>query len=476
MKYILRFILGVWAVIFITTTVGLAQVSDSSLDQTVIIQPNGRILIDGHRSRQIKFDILPDKYVWRYKAVDNPGRAIGEVKVTLRLPSTVTSDQVKPAILAVHGVTDYHWDMTDSSTIDFVAAGVGPEASITFTADLPKEAIHFTSWEALVVRTQLLSIEQWLVVATIMPAFMMLFSIGLFLSRSADIFLRPARQTQLTPPSQLPPALVGVLIHGYVGSREIAATLIDLARRGYIDIISSGDGDFGFSQKRIWRKDKQLHDFERFFLGQIFSEAAVSQATDINQKLNKGVWSDTVSQAIETIYKQMTELGYFAQNPKQAHLAIRFVGIVIFFVSVIGLGLSLLFFSDQPLSVLPWLATLTMSPLIARAALLVPRRTSAGRQQAALWLAFRQSVFLPRVVASYEAPTEAYESYLAYAIVLGAETQWTTRFSPIGCQLPDWFFSRDQLITTFPELVAALFPIIGFVGSRFSFSRKPTAL
>lgn len=457
----------------------LAWAQDSSfqsvIDQQVVIQSSGDILINGQPSRQIKFDLLADKYVMRYKVVDQPDQAIARVAVTVQLPDGVSAHESRPIIYAVHGVARSEAIITDSSTVLFTAEEIGPEAQVTFTLDLPPGSIQLNLWQRLLVASERVGFVHWLTVALVVPGAILLYGLLLLRSRWADISLQPSLQPQVQPPAHLPPALVGVLLHGYVGMREIAATLIDLAVRGYIDIIYRGEGDFGFSQKRQWQNDPKLQPYEKLFLEQIFTEQLVSNAPTINKRLNQHVWSESVSQGIEEIYQTMTRLGYFQEDPKQLHLRIRTIGIILFFVSVFGLAVSLLFFNEHLLLVLPWLAAVITSPLITRFALLVPRRTPSGREQAARWLSFKAYLAEP-VAARFDNERDQYEQWLAYSIALAIEGQWTARFAAMPCQLPSWFFSQGVLVVSYPQLASLVFQVIGFVGHKFSFSRKPTAI
>ncbi len=454
--------------------VNLAEAQVGRIEHAIELKSDGRILIDGVASKKASYDILADKYTWRYKAVDMPSQSIGSLTVNLSLPPGLTVDAVKPAIFAVHGVGTYGVKPLDERTLAFNAEGISTGATVTFTADLPKSALHFSSWQWLVVLAEAIAPRQWLVIALTIPGLMLILSLIVFAVRAADIFLKPASIQQLEPPSQLAPALVGVLLDGYVDVREIAATLIDLARRGYIDIIYRGR-DFAFSQKGHWREDPKLHDFERFFLSQLLTDEAVSSARAINRKLSGQIWSEDISQAIDRIYDEMIRLGYFPKNPKQVHVTIRFIGIMIFFASVVGLTISLLFFMEQPFAALPWLVTIISTPLITKLALVVPQRTAAGREQASRWLAFRETLTVS-TPAQFADQSEIFEVNLAYAVVMGVESEWTDRFRLLACQMPTWFFSQAGVISTYADLAEALFGIIGFVASRFSVSRKPTAL
>lgn len=473
---LIHFILLVFSLSVVAVCPAFAQTSSfqSTIDDTVIIKTNGHTLLNGQKNSHIKLDILPDKYVWRYKVIDQPPQPLGSVRVTVQLPPTVSAEAVKPTVYAVHGVESYQSTVASPSTLVFSANNLSQEASLTLTIDLPLSAIQLSFFDRTLASAERLPTRVWLLIAIVIPSLLLLPGLALLVARWRDITLQPTNQPQVSPPANLPPAMVGVLVSGSVGLREIAATLIDLARRGYIDIIYHADGTFGFSQKRQWQSDRQLQPFERYFLTEIFNQTPVSTAKEINQKLNRSLWSETVSLAIDSIYQDMSRLGYFATDPRQVHVTIRFIGIVVFFVAVLGLAASLFFFNQQPWTALPWLVAMIVSPLIIRLALLVPRRTAAGRDQAARWLAFQRWLAEPNAVA-YRDQAQVYEQFLAYAVVLSVERPWTARFSGLAAKLPDWFYAQGVVIDSYPRLATTLFAIIGFVGSKFSFSRKPTA-
>lgn len=448
----------------------------AELNQEITIQADGRRLVDGRPSDVGTWDILTDRSVFRYRISDDLTESVNRLRLTVSLPVGVSQSQVKPNLYAVHGAENATVTLIDDRRLLFAVDSVGPAAEVTLTLDFPPEAIRFSSFERLLSIGQRLPLGVWLTLAMIMPALIGFYLIFILVTRGPDIFLKPTPTVTPQPPSALSPALVGLLVNGFVGVREIAATFVDLAKRGYIDIIYRGENDFGFSQKRPFEHDPNLLEYERLLLYQVFNQSGVvSDRRQIKAQLDRHIWSDSVSQAIESIYGAMERLGYFNASPKQSHLAVRLVAILIFFLSVVGLAASFFFFPDQPLVLIPWIVSLAMAPFLNRIALLVTPRTSAGREQAASWLAFRHWLTLPQA-ARYVEEIDQYERYLAYSIALGVESQWTARYAALPLRLPTWFYSQAALVSSYQQLATILFSIIGFIGQKFSFSRKPTAV
>ena len=440
--------LAALALAFGLLTPGLAGALYDANQQTVIeeltIRDNGRVFIDGKGSRKPKLDLTKDRSIVRYKVVDHPVTTYREVIVRVTLPRGVTTDEVKPTFYAVHSVGSYETTKISESQLEFRAQSVGTDATLTVIVELPDGALKLGPIQRAAVALDALPLAAWLTIAIIGPFLMLVFGLTLVLQRLGDLRLKPVSAVVTMSPSTLPPAFVGTLIRGYVGPREIAATLVDLAHRGYIDIIYQEDGGFSFSRKRDWTKDRTLLPFERLFLDQLVSKNLITNTTEISTRLNEHIWSDNITEAVNSIYMQMANLGYFQGNPKQTHMLIRAIGVTIFFLSIAGLAFSLLYVDQQPFVVLPWIVSLAVTPFMIRLSLLVPRRTAAGRDAAARWLAFRN--YLQTAAIDYSDQLDAYEHNLAYAIALGVEMEWTKHFANLPCRVPDWFFSQGAYI------------------------------
>ncbi len=447
---------------------------NATLVQDVTIRSDGRLFVDGVASRKPKIELTDSRTIFRYKVVDQPKTLYQDVLVRVNLPFGVTTEQVKPTFYAVHSVSEYHTKVTGDSQLEFQASYVGTDATLTIVIELPKGALSLSVFQRVAVALDGLPLGAWLVIAIVVPLLMLLFALYLVIQRLRDIQLKPFIKKVTDRPSTLPPAFVGTLLRGYVGEREIAATLVDLAHRGYIDIIYSEQAGFSFSRKRDWTTDQTLLPFERLFLDQLVSNNLIAGAADITSRLNAHIWSDTVTAAVDSVYEQMSSLGYFQGNPQQSHLAIRATGVTIFFLSIAGLALSLLYVDQQPLIVLPWIVSLAVTPFMIRLSLLVPHRTPAGRDAASRWLGYRN--YLQTVAIDYSDQLDAYEQYLALAIALGVEREWTAHFTGQPCRVPDWFFSQGAYIDSYPKLVNLVFKIVGQISQKFSFARKPTAV
>jgi hypothetical protein len=63
-------------------------------------------------------------------------------------------------------------------------------------------------------------------------------------TRGRDPEIGPVPDFIVTPPAELSPAVVGALVDEHVDQRDIVATLVDLGRRGILQIDPETHGDF----------------------------------------------------------------------------------------------------------------------------------------------------------------------------------------------------------------------------------------
>ena len=63
--------------------------------------------------------------------------------------------------------------------------------------------------------------------------------------------VKPVDEVISTPPDNISPAAAGVLYRGSLGHREIAATIIDMAVRGFLFVVNGGPKEgYRFGERR----------------------------------------------------------------------------------------------------------------------------------------------------------------------------------------------------------------------------------
>lgn len=435
---------------------------------------DGTVLIEGvKKNKALKFYQNYDEF--RLLVYDSPGEYIGSFRATLKLPSNPSNADIRPIIYAVHGVGSSQTYMPDQNTIVYAIDDISPQATLTLVADLPKGMITPNLTQNIIYNLSNLPVQIWLYIAIGLPgiAFIMMFFM-VIRRRSDQIFVSKGELG--SPPDALSPALAGVLVDGVVGAREIAATLIDLARRGYIVIINKGGGNFTFGAKKAgdFNIMSGLTDYERVLLNKIFlPQSLKSTLSDVEMRIGRHIFSRKIAQFYLDVYNQATTYGYFVKNPAKVHLGWKYTGVTLFFLSFFGFIMSAIWGIEPKYNLIFWVGGMIAAVVIIRMSPFMPARSRKGSQELSQWLAFREYLIDRRPVAGVESMQGKFEEYLPYALVLGGEVEWAKRFAREPFIKPEWYDSRDRVITL-ENFAQELFPLIGYVANNLARSHEPT--
>lgn len=438
------------------------------------VQKNGTVLIDNKKNNQaLKFYQEYDEL--RVLIADQPSTFIPAVKVTVHLPEATNATETRQIIYAVHGVNETDAYMTDPQTLVYEALEISPTATLTIVADFPKGMILPNFWQRVGILFANLPVKSWLYVAIVIPSVIFLVMLFMIIKRHQAQIIR-LHGSLGGPPEILPPAIPGVLIDGVVGAREIAATLIDLARRGYIYIINKGKGQFSFGMRQ--GGDIQtlpgLSAYERELLSKIFLPSAYkSTVGDVQMRIGRHIFSKKIANFYLGIYNEATKRGFFVENPAKVHLAWKNTGVVLFFLSFIGFMAGAITGADPKYGVFFWIGGMITSAVIIRLAPFMPARTSKGDHRLQEWLEFRRYLTDHKPATGPMQTKGRFEDFLPYAIVLGAEVDWAKRFGSLQFNKPDWY-ETDENVVTLDSFASELYPLIGFVAENLARSHEPT--
>lgn len=213
----------------------------------------------------------------------------------------------------------------------------------------------------------------------------------------------------------LTPAEVGMLGDETVDLKDISATIVDLARRGFLLIEERKKGEFWLLKKE--KLTDKLLPFEKILINEFFKNKQ-----EINLRQTK--LYTQVEKVKEAIYKQVVEEKIFSENPQSVrnkYLILAFVGI---FTGNIFLFLVCLIFG-----------------------LKMPRKTKEGVEAKNIAFSLRNFLKSQERQLEFQADKQMiFEKLLPYAIVFGIEKIWAKRFVDLGIKPPDWYRSQT---TTF---------------------------
>ena len=246
------------------------------------------------------------------------------------------------------------------------------------------------------------------------------------------------------PPSDLPPGLVGVLVDEQADMRDITATVIDLARRGFLILEEQeAAGAFGLSAKsytlRKGNPPANLRDYER----QLY-RALIGNADSVNMQSLPSNFFNSLNRIESLMYAETVKADLFRANPESVRTNFRGAGIAFIVLTVLaGFTTPLLaaFLSDSVLCLfIP--AFLFGIGLIGLSGWM-PARTRKGAAETAKWRAFQKYLGNIQQYKDVASVADQFDRFLPYAVAFGLERRWVNAFAQAptaaAMPLPLWY-------------------------------------
>ena len=270
----------------------------------------------------------------------------------------------------------------------------------------------------------------------------------LWSTRGRDPRLRPIA-VMYEPPDRLTPAEVGTLVDERPDTRDITATLVDLAVRGYLRITERkaehlfglwSSLDYLFHRIKPQQEWAALPAFERLLLEAVFKD---SEGDEVLLSALENRFYQSLPGIHDAVFNSLQTRHYYGQRPdrvKQGYLA---GGITLGVVLTIGLLALADRWGMAPLTALA--AGLLAGVIVVGFGRIMPARTQQGTKALEGVLGFEE--FLTRVEADrfdrlIKTP-ELFEKFLPYAMALGVEQNWARAFESIVMTAPAWYQGSD---------------------------------
>jgi uncharacterized membrane protein len=257
---------------------------------------------------------------------------------------------------------------------------------------------------------------------------------------------RQAISVQYEPPDKLTPGECGTLVDNEAAMRDITATLVDLAVKGYLTIEQKEEShllglthskDYILHMKKPPGEWAAARSHEQEMLAALFDEGAspVVALSDLQNHFY------TCLPAIrDRIFSALMQDGYYLHRPDTVRQGYFGAGLVIGGLLVFG-GVGY-FQNATGIAAGSWiLAGIASGLVICVFGWFMSARTIAGARALEKVLGFEQ--FLGRVekdqIERLEKTPELFEKYLPYAMALKVEKKWVQAFSGIALQPPQWY-------------------------------------
>ena len=372
-----------------------------------------------------------DELRWYVLDADTPV-PIGRVRATVKLPADVSPDRLFPALQTGPSV-ETGVDTSGGGVVVYEGVGLPAFTKFWTVTGFPKGVVDF-KWTTK-------RIVGWIVpkVGFALPIGAFLFVLLLWRRRGRD---EPAlvHATYVSePPSDLPPGVAGALIDESVDIREVTATIVDLARRGYIDMVEDKVGGFAGvfgANVTTFRKLKPFDDLEGFER-KVADSLFAGHGDTVTSKDLKNKFYVHMTPIVNEIYNSVTRRKLFVDNPQKVRA--RWAGYGVLLTIVLGVLTTILIMTD----IAGWgyflfgsIVTVVIVFAFGRA---MPQRTALGAQEQKKWGAFRNYLRDLRRFDDMDTAREAFEKYLPYAIAFGVEKDWVRRFRDVQVPPPTWY-------------------------------------
>jgi hypothetical protein len=360
--------------------------------------------------------------------------------VTVRLPRDLDESQLNyDAWTGVFGAKGKSFTKrrVDARTVAFETGRLGPGEGISVEVAMPADAVAPPG--------RLLEFGWWLAdnfAYGLIPVVLGLCAGGWYVM-GRDLPGRGSIVVNYEPPDGLTPAEVGTLIDETVDFRDISATIIDLAARGYLRIAEVGiDGWFSSGTDYRFEKLKSpagLKAFEANLFARIFAEGDKVRLSSLRTKLY-----NEITQICEDLYRGLSHDGYFDGRPDTVRTGFILGGLLALAVALL-LAAGTQYWMIGRLFYAPLIVTAVVSGVaVVATGRYMPRKTRKGR------ITWEKVAGLEEYIRRAEAEEirdrerkDVFERLLPYAIAFGLTKHWARAFADLYTEPPDWYRPHD---------------------------------
>jgi uncharacterized membrane protein YgcG len=278
-----------------------------------------------------------------------------------------------------------------------------------------------------------------------LPLIVFLLMFWLWYKRGRDPRLSEPIMVLYEPPEKLTPGEVGTLVDNTPDMRDITATLVDLAVRGYVRIEEGEEKgllwktrDYTFRLLKPEPEWGELKGHERELLSGMFTNPSQPGDTT-NLSTLENQFYQKLPGIREAVFKQLISSRYYTHDPQKVKglylglgsaLAVAAAGLLAYWAARSGTSMFTAILSGA-----------SSGAIIIIFAFVMPARTVLGARVRNKVLGFEE--FMNRAEKDHFArlvnSPQMFDKYLPYAMALGVEGNWAHAFENIYKQPPEWY-------------------------------------
>ncbi|EKD65297.1 MAG: protein of unknown function DUF2207, membrane, partial [uncultured bacterium] len=261
---------------------------------------------------------------------------------------------------------------------------------------------------------------------------------------------------EFTPPENLSPAELGILVDERANTLDVVATIIDLAARGYLTIKEVpkkwlfGNKDYVLNKRKKNNTSYDLKYFEKSLLDKLFKDVDEVSISD----LKTNFYTD-LKQIKDELYKHVVTKNLFPSNPDRVRLKYLALGFV-----AVAWGSITTFLSSNFEWIWPFdigLGIITSGLILIIMSRFMSKRTAHGRELYRRTKGFQLFISqAEKYRQRFFEKENMFNEILPYAIVFGLTTKFAKAMEKIALhpQTSSWYIgSRSFNIAVFSSSI-----------------------
>ena len=250
--------------------------------------------------------------------------------------------------------------------------------------------------------------------------------------------------TRYEPPDGMTPAELGTLVDGKPDMRDLTATIVDLAVRGYLHIKQTEtEGFLGFFASKDYQfaltKPRSEWDRLKTHESDLLTAMFEGTADEVHLSDLKNKFYKRLPGLRNGLYSGLVDGGFYTRRPDRVRSFFIVVGCLVGLLLAWASSGLMNLLGMQPAAAI--VAGILSGLIIVLFGFVMPARTVRGTRELEKVLGFQE--FLSRVEADrldrvVKTP-EMFEKFLPFAMALGVEDNWARAFEGIYQQPPQWY-------------------------------------
>jgi len=382
-----------------------------------------------------------DRLYWDAVSIDRDV-AIKSSTVTVQLPQGIKVEDVKASeYIDISNPPSDYGQVVEGDRLRWEVREIPPYSTFTIDVALPKGAVAKPWQYDRACGIAIIASSSFLLAAAALGMFLLWWRKGRDVGRTGTAMVR------YEPPVGILPAMLGMLVNQKPRVHDISATIVDLARRGYLVIIESEKRSFIRMREYAFQRSKEdlsgLLPYEREIMEGLFSSGDRVEESDLRNKfythvdsiLNKGVKKEVMERKLFT-----TEPG--AMRTRYLVAAALVAGLPLAALLVLPTWFDLGWFAVLLLAFIP------IGAVVAIVGWAMPSRSVEGSRAYEHAMGFREFMETAEKQELESMTPENFQANLPYAMVLGVADAWARKFKDIYTTPPEWYASSGATFST----------------------------